>query len=119
MQTSSKFQLPRNTKVKINDEKIKIGDFFESAERVVEEIGNDNYVKHLTKEYKTDPFRQDVLIEYDFMETGPDGKENIVPSGADDLLKNPFYLSITKELVAYDYTSIILKIKEKILTLKF
>jgi len=50
-----------------------------------------SYEEFLTNEYDTDPFRKDVLIEYDFMETGPDGKENTVPLDADDLLKNPFH----------------------------
>ncbi len=49
------------------------------------------YEEFLTNEYSTDPFRKDVLIEYDFMETGPTGEENIVPLDADDLLKNPFH----------------------------
>ncbi len=50
-----------------------------------------NYEEFLTKDFLTDPYRQDVLIEYDFMETGPSGEENIVPLDADDLLKNPFH----------------------------
>jgi hypothetical protein len=50
-----------------------------------------NYEEFLTKEYKTDPFRKDILIEYDSMETGPDGNENTVPLDADDMLKNPFH----------------------------
>jgi hypothetical protein len=50
-----------------------------------------NYEEFLTKEYLTDPYRKDVLLEYDFMETGPTGENNIVPDYADDLLKNPFH----------------------------
>jgi len=50
-----------------------------------------NYEEFLTKEYRTDPFRKDILIEYDSMETGPNEKENTVPLDADDLLKNPFH----------------------------
>jgi len=49
------------------------------------------YEEFLTNEYRTDPYRKDVLIEYDFMETGPTGEENIVPLDADDLLRNPFH----------------------------
>ena len=49
------------------------------------------YEEFLTNEYSTDPFRKDVLIEYDFMETGPTGEENVIPLDADDLLKNPFH----------------------------
>ena len=49
------------------------------------------YEEYLTKEYRTDPYRKDVLIEYDFMATNPTGEENIVPLDTDDLLKNPFH----------------------------
>jgi len=50
-----------------------------------------NYEEFLTKDFGTNPFRKDVLLEYDFMEAGPSGEENIVPIDSDDLLKNPFH----------------------------
>ncbi len=49
------------------------------------------YEEYLTKDYQTDPYRKDVLIEYDFMEDTPTGEKNVVPLEADDFLKNPFH----------------------------
>jgi hypothetical protein len=69
-------------------------DPFLSEEHKVDDYDNDsltNYEEYLTKTFGTDPYRKDVLIEYDFMETGPNGDENIVPPHADDLLKNPYH----------------------------
>jgi hypothetical protein len=47
------------------------------------------------EEYKTwqwgsDPFRQDIFIELDVMETGPNGEGGSVPSGAFDLLRDSY-----------------------------
>ena len=69
-------------------------DPFTSEQHTLNDYDNDSlttYEEYLTKSYGTDPYRQDVLIEYDFMEAGPNGDENIVPVHADDLLKNPFH----------------------------
>ena len=63
-------------------------------DHMINDFDNDslsNYEEFLTRDFLTDPYRQDVLIEYDFMETGPSGEENIVPFEADELLKNPFH----------------------------
>ena len=50
-----------------------------------------NYEEYLTKDYGSDPFRKDIFLEYDFMETGPSGEENYVPEFADEILKTPFH----------------------------
>lgn len=63
-------------------------------DHLTDDYDNDSlttYEEYLTKEYRTDPFRKDVLIEYDFMQDNPTGESNIVPLDADDLLKNPFH----------------------------
>lgn len=51
-----------------------------------------NYEEFLTsKLYRSDPYRQDIFLEIDWMEEGPNGEKSIVPKKAKDLLKNPFH----------------------------
>jgi len=50
-----------------------------------------NYEEYLTKEWDSDPFRQDIFLEIDWMEDGPKGEKSSVPLRARELLKNPFH----------------------------
>ena len=50
-----------------------------------------NYEEYLTRFFYSDPFRQDIFLEFDFMETGPSGEENIPPESSDEIVKNPFH----------------------------
>ena len=54
--------------------------------------GLDNVEEYMTSQWGSDPFRQDVFIEVDQMEAGPDGEPaSKIPDGMIDLVKNPFH----------------------------
>jgi len=50
-----------------------------------------NIEEYYTSVFKSDPYRQDVFLEMDFMEDGPNGEISVVPEKAKELLKNPFH----------------------------
>jgi len=49
----------------------------------------DTYEEYLVRDYGSDPFRADILLEMDFMETGPDGEYNIIDIEPFELMKVP------------------------------
>jgi hypothetical protein len=46
-----------------------------------------NVEEYLTSQWGSDPFRKDLFIELDQMETSPDGKKCILPEGSKELLR--------------------------------
>ena len=50
-----------------------------------------NYEEYLTRHWDSDPFRQDIFLEIDWMEEGPNEEKACVPLRARELLKNPFH----------------------------
>ena len=51
-----------------------------------------NYEEYLTTSlFRSDPFRQDIFLEVDWMEEGPNGEKSVMPEKAKDLMKNPFH----------------------------
>jgi len=50
-----------------------------------------NFEEYLTRDFGSDPFRQDVFLELDFMEESPDGISSVIPDEGKELLKNPFH----------------------------
>jgi hypothetical protein len=50
-----------------------------------------NVEEYLTRDFGTDPFRQDVFLELDYMEESPDEISSIIPDEGKELLKNPFH----------------------------
>ena len=50
-----------------------------------------NYEEYLTQHWDSDPFRQDIFLEIDWMEEGPNGEIAKYPIRARELLKNPFH----------------------------
>lgn len=50
-----------------------------------------NYEEYLTHHWDSDPFRQDIFLEIDWMEEGPNGEKARYPIRARELLKNPFH----------------------------
>ncbi|MCJ7570918.1 MAG: hypothetical protein MUO82_03450 [Candidatus Thermoplasmatota archaeon] len=50
-----------------------------------------NYEEYLTSAFFSDPFRQDIFLEVDWMEEGPNGEKSVIPEKAKDCLKNPFH----------------------------
>jgi hypothetical protein len=50
-----------------------------------------NYEEYLTLHWDSDPFRQDIFLEIDWMEEGPNGEIAQFPVRARELLKNPFH----------------------------
>jgi len=52
--------------------------------------GLDNVEEYLTSQWGSDPFRQDIFLEIDQMEIGPNGEGNTIPQLTKDLLKNAF-----------------------------
>jgi hypothetical protein len=50
-----------------------------------------NIEEWMTQEFGSDPFRQDIFLELDFMEESFDGTSSIIPNEAIELLKNPFH----------------------------
>lgn len=47
--------------------------------------------EYLARDFNSDPFRRDIFMEIDFMETGPNGEYNIVEDEAFEMLKTPFH----------------------------
>jgi hypothetical protein len=52
--------------------------------------GLDNLEEFYVSQYGSDPFREDIFIELDHMETSPDGIKSTFPKGADELLYTAF-----------------------------
>jgi hypothetical protein len=52
--------------------------------------GLDNIEEYYVSEWGSDPFREDVFIELDYMEESPDGVVSTLPEGADELLATAF-----------------------------
>ncbi|KYK21791.1 hypothetical protein AYK21_04545 [Thermoplasmatales archaeon SG8-52-2] len=53
--------------------------------------GLDNIEEYLTSEWGSDPFRQDIFVELDQMESGPDGEPaSVLTDEAKDLLRDAF-----------------------------
>jgi len=50
-----------------------------------------NVEEYLTEGFGSDPFRQDVFLELDYMEESPDGTSSVIPDESKELLKNPFH----------------------------
>ena len=50
-----------------------------------------NIEEYLTRNFGSDPFRQDIFLELDYMEESPDGAISVIPDEAIELLKNPFH----------------------------
>ena len=50
-----------------------------------------NYEEFLTYDLGSDPFCKDFFLELDFMETGPNGKTNIIPESSDEIIKDPYH----------------------------
>jgi len=55
-----------------------------------DEDGLDNVEEYLTFQWGSDPFRQDLFVELDEMETSPDGQQNILPEGSKELLRTVY-----------------------------
>jgi hypothetical protein len=49
-----------------------------------------NYYKYLTWNYGSDPFRKEVFVKMDIMQTGPNCKETYFPEGSIELMKTAF-----------------------------
>ena len=52
--------------------------------------GLSNYEEYLTSQWGSDPFRKDVFVELDQMETSPDGQESVLSAEAIELLNTAF-----------------------------
>jgi len=50
-----------------------------------------NIEEYLTRNFGSDPFRQDIFLELDYMEESPDGTISVIPYESMELLKNPFH----------------------------
>ncbi|UCH72196.1 MAG: hypothetical protein JSW62_01220 [Thermoplasmatales archaeon] len=50
-----------------------------------------NIEEYLTSSWGSDPFRQDIFLEIDYMAEGPNGESHIVNNDAQEILKNPFH----------------------------
>jgi hypothetical protein len=50
-----------------------------------------NIEEYITSSFGSDPYRKDIFLEFDYMQEGPNGEQNIVPPGAFELLKNPVH----------------------------
>jgi len=50
-----------------------------------------NIEEYLTWSYQSDPFRQDIFLEVDWMEESPTGHRSMLPELSKDLVKNPFH----------------------------
>ena len=48
--------------------------------------GLDNIEEYRTSQWSSDPFRQDIFLELDQMEEGPNGEGNLIPEGSKDML---------------------------------
>jgi len=52
--------------------------------------GIDNLEEYLVSQWGSDPFREDIFIELDYMEESPDGIKNTLPEGSVELLNTAF-----------------------------
>ena len=52
--------------------------------------GLSNYEEYLTSEWFSDPFRQDLFVEQDIMETGPNGEKTKFPEESKELLRTAY-----------------------------
>lgn len=50
-----------------------------------------NVEEYLTSDFHSDPFRQDIFLEIDWMEEGPNGQQSLLPEKSKEFLKNPFH----------------------------
>lgn len=51
-----------------------------------------NYEEYITSiNYSSDPFRQDIFLEIDWMQDGPNSEKSAVPKKAEERIKNPFH----------------------------
>ena len=50
-----------------------------------------NLEEYFTWSFSSDPFRRDLFLEMDYMETGPNGENSIVPEESRERLKDPFH----------------------------
>ncbi len=55
-----------------------------------DEDGLDNVEEYLTSQWDSDPFRDDVFVELDYMEESPDGQQSILPDGSKELIRTAF-----------------------------
>jgi len=55
-----------------------------------DEDGLDNLEEYLVSEWDSDPFRDDVFVELDYMEESPDGQQSILPDGSKELIRTAF-----------------------------
>ena len=53
--------------------------------------GLTNYEEYLTSEWGSDPFRQDIFLELDQMEIGPNGEGRLIPENSKELVKKPYH----------------------------
>ncbi len=52
--------------------------------------GLTNYEEYLTSEWGSDPFRKDLFVEQDLMESGPNGEEIVFPEASKELLRTAY-----------------------------
>ncbi len=52
--------------------------------------GLSNYEEYLTSQWGSDPFRKDLFVELDIMETGPNGEKTEFPEESKELLRTAF-----------------------------
>jgi hypothetical protein len=78
----------------------------------IDRDGLDNIEEYLTSDIDTDPFRRDILLELDQMETGPNGEGNTIPDLTKDLLVDAFskynimlHIDDTGEKIPFDSSS--------------
>ena len=55
-----------------------------------DEDGLDNVEEYLTSQWGSDPFRQDLFVELDEMETSPDGQQSKLPENSKELLRTAY-----------------------------
>ncbi len=52
--------------------------------------GLDNLEEYLVSSYGSDPFRDDVFVELDYMEESPGGLQSLLPDGSKELIRTAF-----------------------------
>jgi hypothetical protein len=52
--------------------------------------GLDNLEEYYVSQWGSDPFREDIFIEVDYMEESPDGVISVLPEGTDEVLSTAF-----------------------------
>ena len=52
--------------------------------------GLDNVEEYLTSQWGSDPFRQDIFLELDQMEIGPNGEGNFIPENSKEMLRDAY-----------------------------